>query len=268
MIRDALPSTIAVPHRVRGVDGALIIAIALLFGAFPIVPGGLKTVVVIGVTALTSIAWLRRCGPATELGVFSTVSLALSWLGVPSSQLPFVLGLAVLVTVVRVVPWFEEALGWMRPGSVRPDVLFLSAASALIAAAGLVAWFLAVRPNVDDLLQTLIPDVSWPLLLVGGVGFAAINAAAEELAYRGVLMQALDAALGAGAVSIVLQAMAFGMLHIDGFPRGWIGVGLAGIYGLFMGALRRKAGGMLAPWIAHVLVDIAIVGILVFLARG
>ena len=29
-----------------------------------------------------------------------------------------------------------------------------------------------------------------------------------------------------------------------------------------MGAVRRRSGGMLAPWIAHVLTDVAIAGII------
>jgi hypothetical protein len=34
-----------------------------------------------------------------------------------------------------------------------------------------------------------------------------------------------------------------------------------------MGIIRRRAGGMFAPWIAHVFTDIVIAGIVLFLAR-
>jgi hypothetical protein len=33
-----------------------------------------------------------------------------------------------------------------------------------------------------------------------------------------------------------------------------------------MGVIRRRAGGMFAPWIAHVFTDVVIAGIVVFLA--
>lgn len=94
-----------------------------------------------------------------------------------------------------------------------------------------------------------------------------VNAAVEEGAYRGVLLHALDSSIGPGIWALLLQAVAFGTIHIGGFPRGWIGVGLACIYGLFMGVIRRRAGGMFAPWIAHVFTDIVIAGILLLLAR-
>jgi hypothetical protein len=56
-------------------------------------------------------------------------------------------------------------------------------------------------------------------------------------------------------------------LLLNGFPRGWIGVGLAGLYGLFMGIIGRRAGGMFAPWLAHVFTDVMIVGMIMVLAR-
>ncbi|MCP5113866.1 MAG: CPBP family intramembrane metalloprotease, partial [bacterium] len=51
-----------------------------------------------------------------------------------------------------------------------------------------------------------------------------------------------------------------------GFPRGGIGVGLATVYGLILGLVWNRSRGMLAPWVAHVLADSTIVGILLFVA--
>jgi hypothetical protein len=39
-------------------------------------------------------------------------------------------------------------------------------------------------------------------------------------------------------------------------------VGLASIYGLMMGIVRRQARGMLGPWMAHVMADVTIGAIL------
>jgi len=63
--------------------------------------------------------------------------------------------------------------------------------------------------------------------------FSLINAAVEEGAYRGVVVNALDRVRVPWQAEIV-QALAFGLLHIHGFPRGWIGVGLATIFGVMM----------------------------------
>ncbi len=50
-------------------------------------------------------------------------------------------------------------------------------------------------------------------------------------------------------------------MHLHGFPRGWSGVVLASIYGVMMGALCRRARGLLAPWAAHLFADLAIVAV-------
>jgi uncharacterized protein len=106
------------------------------------------------------------------------------------------------------------------------------------------------------------------LLVLGGLLFSIVNAAVEEGAYRGVIMAALDKSIGSGVASMLLQAAAFGILHINGFPRGWIGVGLASVFGVLMALIRRRSQGMIAPWAAHVCTDIVIVGIVMFLARA
>ena len=94
-----------------------------------------------------------------------------------------------------------------------------------------------------------------------------INAAVEEGAYRGVIMAALEKAVAPSA-ALVAQAAAFGTMHINGFPRGWLGVALAFVFGLMMGLIRRRAGGMLAPWAAHVGADIVIVGVVLMMSRS
>jgi membrane protease YdiL (CAAX protease family) len=50
-------------------------------------------------------------------------------------------------------------------------------------------------------------------------------------------------------------------------PRGMVGVGLTFVYGLVPGELRRRAGGLIAPFITHVLTDLVIVAIVLALVR-
>jgi len=182
---------------------------------------------------------------------------------------PLVLGLSLLsyAGVVRGVPWLRGTATWAQWGSFDATVRFLSVAAWLLAAAALFSWYLLLRPNVADIVETFVPDQPLGLLIAGGLIFSMLNAAVEEGAYRGVILHALDRSLGPGFEALLLQALAFGAIHIRGFPRGWLGIGLACIYGLFMGLIRRRAGGMFAPWIAHVFTDIVIAGILVFLQR-
>jgi len=66
-------------------------------------------------------------------------------------------------------------------------------------------------------------------------------------------------------ISLLLQACLFGALHfLQGFPRGAWGFGMAFIYGIMLGHIRRKSRGMPAPWLAHVCADLVIFAILAF----
>ena len=95
-----------------------------------------------------------------------------------------------------------------------------------------------------------------------------MNAAVEEAAYRGVVLHALGKARITAPAAVVLQAAAFATLHFQaGFPRGVAGVGLTFVYGLVLGELCRRAGGLMAPFITHVLTDLVIVTIVLALVR-
>ncbi len=134
-------------------------------------------------------------------------------------------------------------------------------------ALALLSWFVWAKPDVSDIFESYFPDIGVPQLLVGGLLFSMVNAAVEEFAYRGALMNSLETATGSARGALLLQALAFGTLHFQhGFPRGGIGVGLATVYGLILGLVWNRSRGMLAPWVAHVLTDATIVGILLFVA--
>ena len=125
---------------------------------------------------------------------------------------------------------------------------------------------MTVQPDLGDLVATFVPD--WPLWLLvpGAVVFSVVNAALEEAAYRGVVQQSLERALGPGATALILQAAAFAALHYRaGFPRGVAGIGLTFIYGLVLGVIRRHSRGLMAPVVIHVLTDLAIVAIILSL---
>ncbi len=124
------------------------------------------------------------------------------------------------------------------------DVLFLIAAVVLISSAALLVWYYVTVPDLRDLVHNFVPHVSPTLLILGAIMFSMVNALLEEVAYRGVLLHAVDPARGVGAVSLFMQAIPFGLLHFSGgFPRSWIGVGLAVIYGVIQGVIRRRAQG-------------------------
>ena len=166
------------------------------------------------------------------------------------------------------VPKLRQTLSWLRPGYFGKDILVLVAATAAISGMALYLWDHALRPDLSRHLAYIPPVPFWfyPFL---GLGFAVLNAAMEEAAFRGIVMQSTDSAFGPGVFSLLLQAGLFGALHfLQGFPRGAWGFGMAFIYGIMLGHIRRKSRGMLAPWLAHVCADLVIFAILAGIMLG
>jgi membrane protease YdiL (CAAX protease family) len=170
--------------------------------------------------------------------------------------------LVVYFLIATAVPKFRKTLLWLRPGYFGKDILILVAATAVVSGIALYLWEHALRPDLSRHLAA-IPDVPFWACPFVGLGFAALNAAMEEAAFRGIVMQSTDSAFGPGVLSLLLQAGLFGALHfLQGFPSGGWGVIMAFIYGIMLGHIRRKSHGMLAPWLAHVCADLVIFAIL------
>ena len=257
----------SVIRSLRKLDALLVVSVTLLFTAAPLIPHSAAVGAASGTAVLAVLAWYKRCRVAAPFSTFCVICLGLALSGVLYFQVVLALGLLCYAGVVRSVPWLRGTATWARWGSFDATVCFLSVAAWLLAAAALLSWYLLLHPNIADILEAFVPALPLGLLIAGGLIFSMVNAAVEEGAYRGVILHALDRSLGPGFAALLLQALAFGAIHIRGFPRGWLGVGLACIYGLLMGVIRRRAGGMFAPWIAHVFTDVVIAGIVLFLAR-
>ena len=106
---------------------------------------------------------------------------------------------------------FKRAVGSLPPQYMRNALLVNASGSAGTA---LVLWFYLFSPNLNDIFERFIPDQPLGVLLVGAVFFAMWNAAVEEIAYRGVLMESLWVGYGSTAVALAGQALAFGTLHM------------------------------------------------------
>ena len=251
----------------RKLDALLVVSVTLLITAAPLVPPNAAIVAASGTAVLAVLAWYKRCRAAAPFSTFCVICLGLVLSGVQYFQVVLTLGLLCYAALVRGVPWLRGTATWARWGSFDATVRFLSIVASLLAAVALVSWYLLLHPNIAGIVKAFVPALPLGLLIAGGLIFSMVNAAVEEGAYRGVILHALDTSLGPGFAALLLQALAFGAIHIRGFPRGWLGVGLACIYGLLMGVIRRRAGGMFAPWIAHVFTDVVIAGIVIFLAR-
>jgi membrane protease YdiL (CAAX protease family) len=254
--------------RVRG-DAPIVLALTALLTIVSLVPpAGTASAAAVAVLAFTLIAWKRRAPGASSLGLLFVTCLALALAGFGPQQVVFGLAFAVYAVVAARVPWFREAANWFTVGRLNRNMMAWGAACAAISGAALLLWYLTARPDLGDLVRRFIPGWPLSLLVPAALVFSVVNAAAEEAAYRGVLLAALDQARITARAALALQAVAFAALHFrGGFPRGMVGVVLTFAYGLLLGELRRRSGGLMAPFVTHVLTDIVIVAIVLALVR-
>ncbi len=255
------------PRGVSHAESALVRALAGTLIVIPLLP---RIGIWLGAAAMLGtlgFAWHRRMRAATHLSLYFGLFLALALLRLPLSQLTFGLALLGYGCVVHQVGWLGGVPSWIGRGKLRAVDVWTAVGFTVVAGVCLWVWYVTLRPNLDDLLAAFVPDVSLGVLLAGAVVCACINAAVEEAAYRGVLYESVQPAFPGWQLALYVQAAAFGTMHIQGFPRGTVGVILATIYGLMMGWLRLRSGGFLLPWLAHTVTDLVIALILILLVR-
>lgn len=243
-------------------------------------------VLVLGVVTAISVAMLapHSAGPwalaalvlawplalwSRDIHVVHVTLLALVWLAtaamLPASgtwPLHMLAPLLIYGAVVLTVPALRRTLGWLRAGQWNASVAMLVAATVLVSGLGLVLWVAWWQPDLGGMIA-MMPDLPVWTYLLAALGFAALNAAMEEAVFRGILLEALDSALGEGWTPVIIQAGCFAALHfISGFPNGPVGLVMTFVYGIMLGVVRRQSRGILAPWLAHVAADLTVFALL------
>lgn len=149
----------------------------------------------------------------------------------------------------------ERLSGWLRVGG-RDLLLGIAGGGAILLAGGGYGLLLeATGVEVPDLatdLRALVPSLS--LLVLWG---AVVVPVAEEIFFRGRLLDAIDLRVGTGA-GLVLSSSAFTVVH--GIPVLFPAYFL---FGVVFVLLRRRTGRLVAPIVAHAannLVGILIAG--------
>jgi membrane protease YdiL (CAAX protease family) len=257
------------PPRSSFAETIVIITTVILLSVIPF--SHLMSPLAVAFAALLVLAAaLIKGNQAFHLVFFTTALTIMPLLHSSLHDWPFnlVMPLLIYLVVVLAVPRYRRSLLWLRIGRFGKDILLLVIATAATSGIALYIWSRALNPDLSIHLK-YIPDMPIWLFPLAGLGFSAFNAAMEEFVFRGMTMQALDSAFGPGIMSIVLQAWPFGAMHYrEGFPNGAWGLAMTFVYGIMLGALRRRAQGMFAPWIAHVCADMMIFAILAGLILG
>ena len=102
-----------------------------------------------------------------------------------------------------------------------------------------------------------VPNLSpglWLALLAPALILILIQTGAEEMLFRGYLMQQVAARAPVAAIYIIVPAVLFGVLHYDpvsGGDNAWLIVGSATLFGLVAGDLTRVTGNLGVAWGLH-----------------
>lgn len=154
-----------------------------------------------------------------------------------------------LIAPLRHVP------DWCRVGRLSPRIGLAMAIIIVISSAGLAAYDWIFSPDLQDLAGKLA-SLGMPFA-VGILVFSSVNALLEEVIFRGILHDAFLAQFGPRA-ALFIQAVVFGLGHANGYPPGPAGTVLAFAYGIMLGLLRQRSGGLAAAWVCHVCADATI----------
>jgi uncharacterized protein len=195
-------------------------------------------------------------------GMLLVALIGLSWLNPGFRSWPWfwVIPLASYFTLTACIPPLRRTLASPRNGKATLRTAIATVAIIALASTALLLYQWLAHPDVQSLRDSLPVQPRNGVLLAGAI-FALINATCEELVFRGILFDAVESEWGR-RFAVGATAILFGLGHLDGYPPGWIGAGLAGIFGVMLGVLRVQTGGLSLPIVAHIAVDATIYGIL------
>ena len=232
---------------------------ALTFAAQPAV----TAVVVVGLAAL--LVFATRAGLAELCDAIILVAVLWLALAVPVTglwPLPAAAAIAVTLTVAYRQKRLARWRSWFRRGRVRRGDLVLLAGIIVLTAVALLAWNHLTNGSLPAAYITLAATTPAPFVVIGAFAFLAVNGLVEDTVWFGVLLTALERAPVPRPLGLVTVVVSFGLAHLHGVPDGWIGVAMVIGWGLVLGVLRLRTGGMLQTYLAHVCADATIVAML------
>jgi membrane protease YdiL (CAAX protease family) len=200
-------------------------------------------------------------GPA----IFLLLCYVFRLIGLPPLSFLLIIPIAVYTVIVLFIGPIRRATTWLEWGKITPRLVAGSLVVVVVSSIALLLWYNLLHPDIAAFTQ-FIPALPLPQLLIGGLGFALLNATVEEVIFRGIIWEAVATLIPAPRVVLIVTAFFFGIAHFWGVPSGVVGACLAFIYGVMLGIIRMRSEGLLMVIITHIFADIVIFCILLDIA--
>ena len=159
------------------------------------------------------------------------------------------------------IPRLRRSLDWLQVGRLSGAAFAATVVLAAVTIAVLGAYQAIAQPDLHG-YHAILPIEALGSVVMAGVVFTVLNATLEEFVFRGVLFEALKARWGPW-LALAATTLLFGAGHLRGDPPGPVGAALAALFGLALGMLRLRTGGLALPIAAHMIADATIYCILV-----
>ena len=185
-------------------------------------------------------------------------ALAVFAFGMPGSKWPWYMLVPLIsyAIVALAIPSLRRTLPRLSLGATTGIPLAVAAALCVATVAALVGFQLLLQPEVATLAASL-PVAAFQSVVLAGVCFCCVNAALEELIFRGIFWEAVASEWN-DAVAVCVTAVLFGLGHFHGYPSGPLGAVLAGLFGVALGLLRWWTGGLGLALACHICADATI----------
>jgi hypothetical protein len=177
------------------------------------------------------------------------------------SGMPWPFGLVVPMAAYLVILFLskkvKDATSWPVFGRLEGKTLPIMLSTIVMSSIALVLWAGLSDPVLPDLAGS-IPGGGIFFIITAGLFFSVFNSLVEEFIFRGILWDGLTAVFGSVIIVNIFQAVFFGIIHYAGFPRGFSGMSMAFVYGIFLGFIKHSSRGIFFPVATHFFADITI----------
>ncbi|MBD3289858.1 CPBP family intramembrane metalloprotease [candidate division KSB1 bacterium] len=168
-----------------------------------------------------------------------------------------------IIATLIVLPFSatRRALRWLRAGKLDSITIYLIIGTIVVAAVSLILWaqWTDFLGGAEYMIHEYASVPMWQMMLLAIPAFAVVNAFSEEVVYRGVLQNATAGVFESKILVLIFQSSAFAAAHFAfGFPNGFVGYIMVFFYGIMLGYLKIRSGGMLAPVLTHFFADLTI----------